>query len=142
MSVLYFEKKIKVESSAESSAQAKVFFGREADLNFRVVLKQYKLNLKGMFREIKIFTELERRKNNEENKEPFKEESSQSAIGLPHLLSYAIATNNRVGEILMTNEGQNLKYWQKKITDKGSRMLFALSMIYQVTKGLQTIHGF
>ena len=68
MSVLYFDKKIKIESYDESSAQAKVFFGREADLNIRVVLKQYKLNLKGMFREIKIFTELERRKNNEENK--------------------------------------------------------------------------
>ena len=68
MSVLYFDKKIKIESYDESSAQAKVFFGREADLNIRVVLKQYKLNLKGMIREIKIFTELERRKNNEENK--------------------------------------------------------------------------
>ena len=70
MSVLYFDKKIKVESSIESTAQAKVFFGREAELKFRVVLKQYKLCLKGMLREIKIFTELERQKNNEENKEP------------------------------------------------------------------------
>ena len=70
MSVLYFDKKIKVESSIMSSAQAKIYFGREAELNFRVVLKQYKLSLKGMHREIKIFTELERQKNNEENKEP------------------------------------------------------------------------
>ena len=72
MSVLYFDKKIKVESSIMSSAQAKVYFGREAELNFRVVLKQYKLGLKGMQREIKIFTELERQKNNEENKEQLK----------------------------------------------------------------------
>ena len=59
MSVIYFGKKIKVESTSDSSAQAKVFFGRETDLGIRVVLKQYKLNLKGMLREIKIFTELE-----------------------------------------------------------------------------------
>ena len=78
MSVLYFDKKIKVESSIEDSAQAKVFFGREAELNFRVVLKQYKLCLKGMLREIKIFTELERQKNNEENKEPQENQSAST----------------------------------------------------------------
>ena len=45
MSTRYFDKKIKIESSSDSSAQAKVFFGREADLGIRVVLKQYKINL-------------------------------------------------------------------------------------------------
>ena len=68
MTSKYFERNIKVECSKSNSTQAQVFFGREAELNFRVVLKQYKLNLKGIFKEIKIFTELERRKNNEENK--------------------------------------------------------------------------
>ena len=68
MTTLYFDKKIKIESSSDRSAQAKVFFGRESDLGIRVVLKQYKLNLNGMFREIKIFTELEREKNGEETK--------------------------------------------------------------------------
>ena len=95
-----------------------------------------------MFRELKIFTELERRKNNEENKQSLEEQSAPRDIGLPHLLSYAMAKKYEVGEILMTNEGRNLKYWQEKIPDKSSRMLFAMSMIYQVTKGLQTIHGF
>ena len=59
MSIIYFGNKIKVEASSDNSAQAKVFFRRETDLGIRVVLKQYKLNLKGMLREIKIFTELE-----------------------------------------------------------------------------------
>ena len=39
-----------------------MFFGRETNLGIRAVLKQYKKNLHGIFREIKIFTEIERRK--------------------------------------------------------------------------------
>ena len=54
--------KVCVDSRSTSSAQAIVFFGREADIGIRVVIKQYKLNLSGMYREIKIFTELERAK--------------------------------------------------------------------------------
>ena len=68
MSTLFFVDKIKIESASESSAQAKVFFGRETDLGIRVVLKQYKFNLKGMLRELKVFTEIERLKNGEEAK--------------------------------------------------------------------------
>ena len=68
MNTLFFVDKIKIESSSESSAQAKVFFGRETDLGIRVVLKQYKYNLKGMLRELKVFTEIERLKNGEEAK--------------------------------------------------------------------------
>ena len=68
MNSLYFVDKIKIESASESSAQAKVFFGRETDLGIRVVLKQYKFNLKGMLRELKVFTEIERLKNGEEAK--------------------------------------------------------------------------
>ena len=37
--ILFFEKKIKVDSCLENSAQAKVFFGRETNLGVRVVLK-------------------------------------------------------------------------------------------------------
>ena len=68
MNSLFFVDKIKIESASESSAQAKVFFGRETDLGIRVVLKQYKFNLKGMLRELKVFTEIERLKNGEEAK--------------------------------------------------------------------------
>ena len=40
--------------------QAKVFFGKEPNLGIKVVLKQYTNDLRGMFWEIRIFTELER----------------------------------------------------------------------------------
>ena len=42
--------------------QATVFFGREPRLGIKVVLKQYRSDLRGINREIKIFTELERLK--------------------------------------------------------------------------------
>ena len=58
----YYKSKVLVDSYSSNSAQATVFFGREADIGIRVVIKQYKLNLSGMYREIKIFTELERAK--------------------------------------------------------------------------------
>ena len=64
----YYKSKVLVDSYSSNSAQATVFFGREADIGIRVVIKQYKLNLSGMYREIKIFTELERAKHGEVRK--------------------------------------------------------------------------
>ena len=61
--VYFFHNKISVESFSSKSAQAKVFFGRETNLSIKVVLKQYKTNLKGLYRELKLFTELERLKH-------------------------------------------------------------------------------
>ena len=87
--------------------QATVFFGREASLGIRVVLKQYRNDLRGIFREIKIFTELERLKNQEHKDDLSRilEEGPIHNEALPHLLSYAIGNNNSVGEVLMTNGG-------------------------------------
>ena len=62
-----------------------------------------------MQREIKIFTELERLKNGEEQKG--REPKMTYDVGLPHLLSYAMSSDDTVGEILMTNGGRDLKYW-------------------------------
>ena len=44
--------------------QARVFFGREPNLGIKVVVKQYRNDLRGFFREIRIFTELERTRKN------------------------------------------------------------------------------
>ena len=44
--------------------QAQVFFGHEPNLGTKVVLKQYTNDLRGIFREIRIFTEIERLKKN------------------------------------------------------------------------------
>ena len=61
--------KIVVAQSLSSSMQARVFFGREPNLGIKVVVKQYKNDLRGFFREIRIFTELERTRKNRANKE-------------------------------------------------------------------------
>ena len=86
-----------------------MIFGRETNLGIRVVLKQYKSALNGMHRELKVFTELERIKNGEENKAQSNE--FEQSLGLPNLLSYAISSDNMSGEILMTNGGRNLSHW-------------------------------
>ena len=86
---LFFENKIKIENRSKESSQACIFFGRETDLGIRVVLKQYKTKLTGLYREIKIFTEIERLKNGEESKEHSKP-NKQYDTGLPHLLCYVM----------------------------------------------------
>ena len=93
--------------------QATVFFGREPNLGIKVVLKQYRRDLRGIFREIKIFTELERLKATNRQKGLVKiiEQGPVIQETLPHLLSYAVGKGNQVGEILMTNGGENLAYW-------------------------------
>ena len=61
--------KIEVAQSLSSSLQARVFFGREPNLGIKVVVKQYRNDLRGFFREIRIFTELERTRKNSARKE-------------------------------------------------------------------------
>ena len=87
--------------------------------------------MKGFFREIRIFTELERkRKNNKVNKSgQLIEDGSEKDETLPQLLSYSTKKDNSIGEILMTNEGPALDHWDKKISGMKIRMKFAVSMI-------------
>ena len=65
--------------------QAQIFFGREPNLGTKVVVKQYKNDLKGFFREIRIFTEFERiRKNkNIENVGQLIEDGNKQYSTLP-----------------------------------------------------------
>jgi hypothetical protein len=54
-----------VEKSSADSAQSIVYFGTEATMGIRVVLKQYLLSsFQSMFREVKIFTLLATHKKN------------------------------------------------------------------------------
>ena len=61
--VQLFHSHIKVENSSSKSSQATVFYGRETKLNIPIVIKQYRGRLQGMFRELKVFTEIERVKH-------------------------------------------------------------------------------
>ena len=49
-----------------SSSQARIFYGFIPILGNEVVIKQYKGDLRGFFREIRAFTELERAPNNQD----------------------------------------------------------------------------
>ena len=58
--ILHFENDITVERVTENSAQASIFFGYEKNCGVKVVCKQYSMQkIRGIFREIKIFTHLE-----------------------------------------------------------------------------------
>ena len=58
--VKFFKDEITVERQTSVSTQATIFFGRDNNTGLKVVLKQYRKSmLKGIFRELKIFTMLE-----------------------------------------------------------------------------------
>ena len=104
-----------------------------------MVLKQYTDDLRGMFREIKIFTELERLKKRDSKDDIARllEGKHQASETLPHLLCYSVGKDNQVAEILMTNGGKNLAHWQKRIKFQDKRMRFMLAMLAQVQEGLK-----
>ena len=108
------QNKIEVTSSSIESKQARIFFGRETSLGIKVVVKQYKNDLRGLFREIKIFTELERNKSNRASEHPKRSDEESSKLpdtNLPQMLGYAIDKKNSVGEILMIDSGSSLDEW-------------------------------
>ena len=141
--VQLLQNKINVASSSSQSMQARVFFGREPNLGIKVVLKQYKDDLRGIFREIRIFTELERiRKNKKAYNIGQLIEDGNKYSTLPQMLSYSTNTDNSIGEILMTNEGPTLDFWHEQIIGQEMRMKFAVSMISQIVLGLKQLHDF
>ena len=67
--VIFFKEQIIVERSSSNSAQAVVFFGKEASMGFKVVLKQYKGDtFNEIIREIKLFTQLEKERHQSPDK--------------------------------------------------------------------------
>ena len=126
----FFNEVVEVEQVISDSSQATVFLGREKTLGIRVVLKQYlEPQFKGILRELKIFTELEK-------KEYKKQQGNLAKIieygpkhdALPHMLSYSVS-KDQIGEILMTYGGPTLKYWMKKIPSSQARQNFIMEML-------------
>ena len=63
-----FSKEVVTESSSGDSSQARVYFGREATLGIRVVVKQYThLALNSFMQEVKIFAKLDDLNHNQNN---------------------------------------------------------------------------
>ena len=95
-----------------------MFFGRETNTGVKVVVKQYTMHkFRGIFREIKVFTHLEKFKNSEQgnvlrdilNTDGFHD-------GLPILLSYKLKQEG--GEILMADAGVSLDKWGEESMNK------------------------
>ena len=129
---ILFKDRIKVERSITDSAQAKIFFGREIDMDIPVVLKQYQgVTFNQIIREIKIFTLIERdkmRASERKEKVPMRfivKETGHDS--LPQLLGYKVQEG--IGEILLLNNGPSLEKWQLKILGQERKHQFALQMV-------------
>ena len=87
--------------------------------------------LKGIFRELKIFTMLEnyRSKNLKGKEADISGNISRGTKhdGLPVLLGYRISKS--AGEIMMTNDGLSLDTWEKKILKPQQRVRFMVTML-------------
>ena len=139
----FYQDVLEVEQVISDSSQATVFLGREKTLGIRVVLKQYLDDqFKGILRELKIFTELEKKdckKQNDNLAQIIEHGPKHNA--LPHMLSYTVQ-DETVGEILMTYGGPTLKYWMRRISTKQKRIDFIMTMLPQVIQGLRLLHRF
>lgn len=82
-----------------------------------------------MLREIKIFSLLEQFKKSQTDQSTLLKVVQTSKIndGLPELLGYKIGQG--VGEILMTNGGECLEGWMKKVVSRRNKLCFMADML-------------
>ena len=66
-----------------------------------------------MFRELKVFTEIERLKHKmaREQEQGLQVRDNPGISQVPLLFRYSIDPKKNVAEMMMTNEGKNLLYW-------------------------------
>jgi len=131
-----------VESSSGQSSQAIVFFGRDATLLIRVVLKQYiGTKKKSIMSEIKIFTLLENVRQEQTGSDLANviNQSSISLQGLPLMLGYKVSKH--YSEIMMTHGGNCLEQWMVHIKQVEQRIDFAADMLRQILPALKILHG-
>ena len=138
--ILLFENDISVERVAENSGQASIFFGSETSCGVQVVCKQYtQAKIKGIFREIKIFTHLEQMKRLQQGNDLTEiVKYNNYHDGLPQLLSYKLKQEG--GEILLANAGASIDKWGVELS-KGEKMLFAFEMLRQLIPALKKLHS-
>ena len=121
----FYADQIKVDCIANKSSQAVIFLGREVVTDVKVVVKQYKAkHQKGIYRELKIFTFIERMRRCEFKGQPtivnIMIDQDNRYDGLPDILGY-VAKDDQ-GEIMMSDAGKSLSYWQEKITNIDNRI--------------------
>ena len=104
-----------MEHDSGLSSQAHVYFGREASLGIRVVLKQFIGQDKHAFlSEIKIFSLIEKKRSELTGGELMHIINlSKNLESLPVMLGYK--TSKSYSEVLMTHGGNSLDRWQKHI---------------------------
>ena len=110
-SVKLFSDDIIVESDSGESSQAHVYFGREASLGIRVVLKQFIGSDKSSFvSEIKVFSLIESLRNEQSGGElKHVIEKSKNLETLPVMLGYK--TSKQFSEVLVAHSGNSLERW-------------------------------
>jgi serine/threonine protein kinase len=140
--VQLFKNDIIVESSSSESAQATVFFGRDATLLIRVVLKQYAgVKKKAIMTEVKVFTLLEQARQQESGNDLANVLSQHqiSLKGLPLMLGYKVS--KQYSEILMTHGGDSLEHWLQHINNQQHRIGFAAEMLRQILHAIKSLHA-
>lgn len=137
-----FKNEIVVESSSGDSSQAAVFFGREATLQIRVVLKQYTgSGKKSILSEIKVlslFEEARIKQSGSDLANVFSQHQI-SLPGLPLMIGYKVGKD--YCEIMMTHGGNNLEQWTAHIKQPERRVDFAADMLRQILSALKTLHS-
>ena len=118
--------------------------GREVTTNAKVVVKQYKTSqLKGIYRELKIFTFIENARNGDNNRKHSLAEIIERSQGrndsLPDLLAYRVSAKH--GEVMMMDAGKPVSFFKSRIKS-AEKMDFMKAMIAQVAMALKKIHEF
>ena len=113
-----------------------MYFGREATLGIRVVLKQYLVKAKKLFfTEIKILSLLEKLRDEQSGTKLKQVLNKNSDLkGLPQLLGYKV--NRKYSEILMTHGGSAINSWIALNKVPTRRTDFAADMLRQIITAL------
>ena len=136
-----FKNLIIVENSSGQSSQAHVFFGKEATLGIRVVLKQYiGAKKKGIMAEIKLFTLIELFRQEQTKSEQLKSHIGECMAlkGLPIMLAYKVSRD--YSEILMTHGGNNIETWMNMLKSREDRVKLAAKMLKQGISAIKVLH--
>lgn len=114
--MLLFVNNVIVESNSGDYIKSFAFFGRERNLNVRVIIKQYTGNHNdGIIKEIQLYSLLEVMIEKQTRQDVNKILQQGCLSGLPHMLAYKTSQNS--AEMMMTYGGCSLDEWLPLLKD-------------------------
>ena len=106
----FFKNDILVDCESDDYANAIVFFGKEKNLNIRVVIKQFSgVNESAFVNQIKLFSRLENELEKQNRHNIVKVLRQGTQAGLPHIMAYKQTKD--CSELMMSLGGQTLEHW-------------------------------